>query len=186
MTGMTGSPAPEDQPEEQTPPPPPMAPPSTAVEDLGEIAPPPGDPFPIGAESPEGAVLVRVNRLRTIELLMLLRALSAGVGPALAEVDFTDDTDENVGLMVGLIITGMGEAGPQVMDFLRAVVKPVGKDDKARVSKEMVNPDIEDTLEIVERIVAQEMPDFERLLGKAQTMFERMQTTYRRTRTPAG
>jgi len=184
MTGVTGSPAPEDQPEEQTPPP--MAPPSTAVEDLGEIAPPPGDPFPIGAESPEGAVLVRVNRLRTIELLMLLRALSAGVGPALAEIDFTDDTDENVGLMVGLIITGMGEAGPQVMDFLRAVVKPVGKSDADRVRKEMANPDIEDTLEIVERIVAQEMPDFERLLGKAQTMFERMQTTYRRTRTPAG
>ena len=184
MTGVTGSPAPEDQPEEQTPPP--MAPPSTAVEDLGEIAPPPGEPFPIGSGAPEGPILVRVNRLRTIELLMLLRALSAGVGPALAEIDFTDDTEENVGLMVGLIITGMGEAGPQVMDFLRAVVKPVGKDDKARVSKEMVNPDIEDTLEIVERIVAQEMPDFERLLGKAQTMFERMQTTYRRTRTPAG
>ena len=43
MTGVTGSPAPEDQPEEQTPPPPPMAPPSTAVEDLGVIAPVPGD-----------------------------------------------------------------------------------------------------------------------------------------------
>lgn len=181
MTGVTGSP--EDQPTEQTPP---MAPPSTAVEDLGEIAPVPGDPFPIGVDAPEGAVLVRVNRLRTIELLMLLRALSAGVGPALAEIDFTDDTEENVGLMVGLIISGMGEAGPQVLDFLRAVVKPVGKDDKARVAKEMVNPDIEDTLTIVEAIVTQEMPDFERLLGKAQAMFDRMQTTYRRTRTPAG
>lgn len=183
MTGVTGSPA-IDQPE--TPPPPPPVSPAVAVSDLGEIAPAPGEPFPIGAESPEGAVLVRVNRLRTIELLMLLRALSAGVGPALAEVEFTDDTDENVGLMVGLLVTGMGEAGPQLMDFLRAVVKPVGKADKDRVAKEMVNPDFEDTLTIVEVMVTQEMPDFERLLGKAQAMFERLQTTYRRTRTPAG
>lgn len=188
MTGMTGeSPAnlPEPDPTAVTdapPPAPPMATPQTAVEDLGAIAPVPGEPFEIGSDSPEGPVLVRVSRLKTIEMLALLRAIAAGVGPAIGELEFSEDTEENIGLFVGLLISGMGDAGPEIMEFLRLVVKPVAQSDKDRVRKEMVNPDPGDTLDIIERLVTQEMPDFEKLLGKAQAMFSRVQTTYRRTR----
>lgn len=182
MTDLIGTSS-EPSIHEQTPPP--MASPATAVSDLGAIAPVPGEPFQIGAESPEGPVLVRVNRLRTRELLLLLRAVSAGVGPAMSELDFSEDTEENVGMLVGLLISGMGDAGPQLLDFMAAVVRPVGQDDRDRVRKEMVNPDIDDTLVIVEAIVTQEMPDFERLLGKVQSMMSRVGKAYQ-TRTPSG
>lgn len=150
-------------------------------EDLEVIAPPPGDPFPIGAESPGGPVMVRVNRLRTVEFLALMRCLARGLGPGIAELDFTAEGEEQVGQVVGIMLTALPNASTEFMQFVQTVTVAVGKDDKKRVADELANPSLDDMLAIVERVVENELPDLRELVGKAQAMWGRVSKMYART-----
>lgn len=152
--------------------------------DLEVIAPEPGGVITIGRNSPEGPVDVRVNRLRTIEFLALMRALAAGAGPALAEMDFSDDNEEAIGQIVALCLMAIPEAGTLFVDFIDKVTVPAvpTTDGKARerVHREVRNPELEDTLAIIEMVAIQEIDDIQGLVGKAQAMWGRLVTMYQK------
>ena len=160
----------------------------SARSDIEEIDPQPTDgPITIGVGRGDGGVKVKVNRLKTREFLALLRFLSRGLGPAVAELSFnTDDEEELAGEMIGTLIVALPEATDEFMEFVQAVVTPVGKDDVARVKQEMANPDIDDLMAIGERVVVQEIPDLRRLAGNAQAMWGRIRKVYERHQTTAG
>lgn len=154
----------------------------SARADIEEIDPQPMDgPITIGAGRGDGGVKVHVNRLKTREFLALLRFLSKGLGPAVAELSF-DMSDEEAlaGEMIGTLIVALPEATDEFMAFVQAVVTPVGKDDAARVKSEMDNPDIDDLMAIGERVIVQEIPDLKRLAGNAQAMWGRIRQVYQR------
>lgn len=159
-----------------------------ARSDIEEIDPQPIDgPLTIGAGRGDGGVKVHVNRLKTREFLALLRFLSKGLGPAVAELSFTTDDEEALaGEMIGTLIVALPEATDEFMLFVQAVVTPVGKDDAARVKSEMDNPDIDDLMAIGERVITQEIPDLRRLAGNAQAMWGRIRQVYQRHQTTAG
>jgi len=169
---------------EATPPAPP-SPPSES--DLGEILPDPGAPFRIGAAAPDGGVMVQVNRLKTREFLALMKFLTAGLAPTLGDLDFSQDPEEMAGEMLGMLIIAVPNAADEFIDFVGAVTVPVGKspEDAAKAKRELDNLDPDDLLEIAERVVTQEAPDIQRLMGKVQAMWGRMQKVYARSR-PAG
>jgi hypothetical protein len=161
------------------------APPAPEAEsDLGEIAPEPGGVVTIGGHSPEGPIDVRVNRLRTIEFLALMRALVAGAGPAVAEMDFSSDREEAVGEIVALCLMAIPEAGVLFVDFIDKVTVPAvpTTDGKARerVHRETRNPELEDTLAILEMVAIQEVDDIQGLVGKAQSMWGRLVKMYQK------
>lgn len=150
------------------------------VEDLEVILPQPGEPLVLGQDSARGEYRVVVNRLRTREFLALMRFLTAGVGPAIAEIDFGQDQAELTGELIALLVVGVAEADQEFVAFVQAVVQPVGTSDEeqARVISEMRNPSLDDMLLIAERLAIQEAPDLQRLLGKVQSMWANLSKVY--------
>lgn len=158
------------------------------VPDLEAIAPEPGAVLVIGAQSPKGGVEVRVNRLRTIEFLSLMRAVARGAGPGLATLDFSDDQNEMMGEILAIFLMAIPEAGDLFLDFVRKVTVPAveTKDGKnrARVDEELQNPELEDLLSILEMVALQEMDDIKGLVGKAQGMWTHLSASYNRSYKP--
>lgn len=150
------------------------------IEDLEVILPQPGEPLVLGQDSARGEYRVVVNRLRTREFLALMRFLTAGVGPAIAEIDFGQDQAELTGELIALLVVGVAEADQEFVGFVQAIVQPVGTSDEeqARVISEMRNPSLDDMLLIAERLAVQEAPDLQRLLGKVQAMWANLSKVY--------
>lgn len=150
------------------------------VEDLEVILPQPGEPLVLGQDSAKGEYRVLVNRLRTREFLALMRFLTAGVGPAIAEIDFAQDQAELTGELIALLVVGVSAADQEFVGFVQTIVQPVGTSDEeaARVREEMRNPSLDDMLLIAERLATQEAPDLRRLLGKVQSMWGNLSKVY--------
>jgi hypothetical protein len=123
---------------------------------------------------------VEIQELKTIQLLRLLKIVTRGGGSMFLEldIDFGDDPETFGGKLVALVLMSVPEAEDETLAFLRAMVRPVGliegrslsKDDQARndalwasVGTALVNPPIEDTIDIVEAIVRRVAPDVQSL-----------------------
>lgn len=114
-----------------------------------------------------------VNRVRTRELMLLARVLTRGIGANMDMVDF--DAENADSQMMGLLIVAIPEAGEEVVDLIRALVRPAEKltDDALRKAfqAEMANPDVDTTMDVLGVLVRQEKETFPLLVGKARTLF---------------
>lgn len=126
-----------------------------------------------------------VQRLKLRQLFKLLRIITRGGAdylPALREAFMETDEDERgeaVGVqLVAITLLALPEAENEACEFLRAVVEPhglpEGKDKATRavqeqkydeLNKELINPDLEDVMTILEAVIATEKHDLA-ALGK--------------------
>lgn len=152
------------------------------------------DPEPVIIKLMTG-LPVEVVRLRTRQLFRLMRILARGATPAaLATLNFgssdsPEDNREFASRLLGLVVQAIPEAENEAIIFLNSmcqpagiVVKPPAKLSKAesesndalfeRFSRDMFNPELEDTLSILEVIIANEAGEIQALGKKLSRLWE--------------
>jgi hypothetical protein len=150
------------------------------------------DPQPVTCKMSTG-LQVEVVRLRTRQFFRLLRVLTHGAGPAMmqAGLDFRESAEDFTQKFLMLVVMSIPDAETEAIAFLQSMLKPAGladkpesqqtkqeKEDNAELWKQfntdLFNPDLDDTLELIETIVRQEAPELQALgkkLQRALSMF---------------
>lgn len=138
---------------------------TTVNEDVDTII---SDPTPLVLTS---GIEVNVERLKTRQLMRLMKILTRGAGAAVAEMRIGEDTDasEFAGQMVAAIIFSIPEAENETIEFVRSMVSPVGivsrpnKEQREanqeiieRLDVEFDNPEPEDLVSVLEQVVTVE------------------------------
>jgi hypothetical protein len=153
------------------------------------------DPQPLQCKLHTGLTL-DIQRMRTRQFFRLLRVLTHGAGPALMQnsLDFKGEASEFAGKLLMLVVVSIPDAEQEAVAFLASMTRPAGLVEKqasqltkaeteanaalwARFNEDMHNPEIEDTMDLVEAIVRQEAPELQ-ALGKK---LERMISLFRKT-----
>lgn len=149
---------------------------SPAANDLDIILPPEGEVDVAG-------VPCTVRRLKTREIILVLRIFSTAFGSAMSEVlgdlqgagQTKDEVSEKV---MAMALMAIPEAGDDFVRLMQVLVEPkdrkLPQEEDAAFRAEMANPDIDITLRVVEVVVAQERDEFRELLGKVTAMGKRM------------
>ena len=136
----------------------------------------PGAPFTLST-----GTRIKIARLRTRETMSLLRILTKGAGDVLAQTRFSLDMDpeEFMGIFIGSVMLSVPVAEDETLEFVQRMVLPEFFIDDPRTKPEresnqqmldalyteMHNPELDDLLEIVERVVRAEAPHIQ-ALGK--------------------
>jgi len=133
---------------------------------------------------------VEVVRLRTRQLFRLMRILTRGATPeGLAKLDFTGEPGEFAARLLGIVALAIPEAESEAIGFLNSMTKPAGLVDKkpvqltkqeseinaglfSRFQEEMFNPELEDTIQLLEVIIANEAPDIQALGKKLSHLWQ--------------
>lgn len=133
---------------------------------------------------------VEVVRMRTRQFFRLLRVLTHGAGQALTQTNlsFDGDAGEFAQRLLTLTLMSIPDAESEAIAFLASMCRPAGivdrpesqlskQDSEAnkaaweRFGAEFHNPELEDTLGLIEIIVLREAPELQALGKKLQTMF---------------
>jgi hypothetical protein len=128
-------------------------------------------------------VPARVKRIRTREVMLLARVLTAGLGASLTRIDIDEDGFDQQ--LMGLLLMAVPEAHEELIALIKAIVEPIdpfGQDDKAREQAfraELDNPGIDVTLDVIGAVLAQERDTIPMLLGKARLLVGQVQALYR-------
>jgi hypothetical protein len=139
---------------------------------------------------------VDVLRMRTRQFFRLLRILTHGAGPALtrANLNFGGDAAEFGQQLLMLVVMSIPDAEQETVMFLSSMCRPTGivdkpesqltkaeKDSNAALwddyNREMHNPDLEDTLDLIDVIIRRESPELQALGKKLQRTFKIFQAT---------
>lgn len=152
--------------------------PDTPPPDLEAIAP---DPQHLTIDD----VAARVRPLRTRELMMLLGIVTKGagseaIGTLAGQTDRSDDAF--AALLVGALLSGMADAGDEVIALIRALVEPIHAGDKGRLDEAMRNPDPAVTLDVVGAVAVAERDNLSALVGKARQLATMLAAVYAKTR----
>lgn len=156
-------------------------------------------PDPVELKLSSGSV-VRIERLRTRQFFKLLKILTRGAGHLLMEYRLDGDlTDQEfAGRLLALVALALPEAEDEAVDFLKSMCTPQGliegrsltnadKDRNAELlatyRAAMDNPELEDTLTILETIIKTEAPDIQKLGKRLKAMFEVAKKTGQLTKT---
>lgn len=145
-------------------------------------------PEPVERKLSTGSV-VRIERLRTRQFFKLMRIITSGAGHMLMEYRLDGDLNDKefTGRLLGLVLLALPEAEQESIEFLQSMCVPVGliegrnlsAADKERNTElltnyraAMDNPELEDTLEIIETIVRVEAPDLQKLGKRLKAMMK--------------
>lgn len=158
---------------------------TTVNEDIDTIA---ADPALVTLES--GSQIL-VQRLKTRQLMRLMKVLTRGAGEAITSLSFGEETstEEFTGNLIGAVILSIPEAENETIDFIQSMVLPVGIIERPRtkpeievneglltaLAEELANPELDDLVTIVEHIVTTEAPHM-LALGKRLAVLFKMQT----------
>jgi len=153
------------------------------------------DPQPVQVKLSTGYT-VEMVRMRTRQFFRLLRVLTHGAGPALMQsgLNFGGDPGEFATKLLTLTIMSIPDAESEAILFLTSMGRPAGLSDKLdnqrskqekeaddelwdRHGREMHNPELEDTLEMITVIIQQEAPELQALGKKLQQTMELFQKT---------
>ncbi|KAI4218496.1 MAG: hypothetical protein L6R40_008771 [Gallowayella cf. fulva] len=132
---------------------------------------------------------VLIQPLKARQFFKLLRIITHGAGGMLLNVQFSPgDTPEEFGAkLLALVGFAIPDAEDEVIDFLLAMVLPVGlkdgrtlsktekatnEDMKAALFEELYNPELEDLVTLIEAIVKREASDLQALGKRLMAMFE--------------
>lgn len=131
------------------------------------------DPAPLKLALESGTAF-DLEPLKLRQFLRLLRIVTRGAADVLdqAELDF-NDPQAFMQTFLGMVLFSIPEAEEETVDFIKSVVRPSNltgdaKKDLALVqslSAELDNPELEDTITIVQALVEREAEDL-RALGK--------------------
>ena len=137
------------------------------------------DPEPVTVKL-ESGFPVEVVRLKTRQMFRLLRILTRGAGPAIAQLDFSAEQEDFAQKMLGILIMAIPDAEQETVAFLQSMCKPAELVEKKsaqltkqenehnqelwdRFNAELFNPEIDDTLSLLEVIIANEAPELQSL-----------------------
>jgi hypothetical protein len=129
---------------------------------------------------------VRVHRLKTREFFGLLRILTNGGAPMLAQVDTSGMSEEQmVQLLLSLTLFSLPNAQDEAIAFVQQMVElaeePANKQDgiaaRARLVAYLDNPELDDLITIVEKVVEQEAEDVRALGKRLRSMWDLAQKT---------
>ena len=153
------------------------------------------DPEPVICKLSTG-FQVEVVRLRTRQFFRLLRVLTHGAGPAMmrAGLDFRDDPGEFTQKFLMLVLMSIPDAESEAIAFLQSMCKPAGLIDRAesaqskqekednqalwdQFNKELFNPDLSDTIDLIEAIVRTEAPELQALGKRLESMLAMFRKT---------
>jgi|SRR6516225_2517082 hypothetical protein len=153
------------------------------------------DPEPVIVKMSTGFA-VEVVRLRTRQFFRLLRVLTNGAGPAMmqAGLNFRDNPDDFTQKFLMLVLMSIPDAEQQAIMFLQSMLKPAGLADKPdsqltkqqkednqglwdRFNEELFNPELTDTIDLIEVMVRQEAPELQALGKRLQAMMAVFQKT---------
>lgn len=142
-------------------------------------------------------VFVDVVPLKTREFFKLIKIITNGAGPVLGRMDLFEsglEDNEFAGKLIGLVIMAVPNADDEAVEFIQAMVRPSGlieksyadlnKADRERneflwdqLFEQTANPEIEDTISIIEAIIKREAGDLQRLGKRIRSMLEVAQKT---------
>lgn len=138
------------------------------------------EPQPTGPVKLISGLEVDIVPMKLRETMRLLRIVTRGAGGALestvADLDLNDPA-RFAQTFGALILFSIPEAENEAVDFIQSMVLPVGYDSMNqeqridalnKLAVELSNPELEDTVSIVERVVRRESEDI-RNLGKRIT-----------------
>jgi hypothetical protein len=139
---------------------------------------------------------MEVVRLRTRQFFRLLRILTHGAGPALTQtqLNFEGEAAEFAGKLLTLVLMSIPDAEAEAIAFLASMCRPAGLADKAesqlskqelaankdkweQYGEELHNPELTDTLDLIEIIIEQESAELQALGKKVRRMFEMFRKT---------
>jgi hypothetical protein len=132
---------------------------------------------------------VDIQRLKTRQLFKLLKIVTRGGADLVGNLrlpDSSDDTSEFTTQLLALVAFSIPEAEDEAIEFIQSMVLPVGTDlkPKNRAAREanqelfdelstfLANPEIEDTIAIIEAIVRIESKDIQRLGKRLAATFK--------------
>jgi hypothetical protein len=108
---------------------------TTVNTDIDTLA---SEPVPITLES---GTEILIERLKTRQLMRLLKIVTTGAGDVLTELKFSADMDtaEFTGQLLGAVILSIPEAEDETIDFLKTMVLPKGliADPKSKPEREI-------------------------------------------------
>lgn len=153
------------------------------------------DPEPVIVKLSTGFP-VEIVRLKTRQFFRLLRVLTHGAGPALMQsgLNFRSEPETFTERFLMLVLMSIPDAESEAIGFLQSMCKPSGLADKpdSQLTKQekednqaswdefnqaLFNPELGDTLDLIEAVVRQEAPELQ-ALGKR---LESMMALFRRT-----
>jgi hypothetical protein len=153
------------------------------------------DPQPVLCKMSTGFEL-EIVRMRTRQFFRLLRVLTHGAGPALmqAGLDFKAEGSEFASKLLVLVVMSIPDAEGEAVQFLASMCKPAGEVSKPasqltkqeaeankalweQFGEEMHNPELTDTIDLIEIIVTQEAPELQALGKKLQKILALFQKT---------
>lgn len=131
---------------------------------------------------------VEIVRLKTRQFFRLLRVLTHGAGPAVVQsgLDFTGDSEKFTKQLLTLVLMSIPDAEQEAIGFLHSMCKPSGLAEHPKLSKQeeqdnqalwdrfhadLFNPELEDTIDLMELIVRQEAPELQALGKKLERVF---------------
>jgi hypothetical protein len=139
---------------------------------------------------------VEVVRMQTRQFFRLLRVLTHGAGPALAQsgLDFAAGSEVFGQKLLMLVVMSIPDAEQEAIGFLASMCRPAGIVDKSasqltkqedeankaawtQFNEELHNPGMGDTLDLIEAIIRREAPELQ-ALGKK---FQRTLDLFRKT-----
>lgn len=132
---------------------------------------------------------VEIERLKTRQLFRLLKVLTVGANDFLGTLQLSadTDTDEFAGNLIAALAFAVPAAEDESMDFILSMVTPSGIIEGSKLSKNeaeiniakfahiqevLFNPEIEDTLAIIERIIRIEAPHIQSLGKKISQLLK--------------
>lgn len=138
---------------------------------------------------------VEIVRMKTRQFFRLLKILTHGAGPRMIEqgLDFSADPSAFAARFAALVAMSIPDAESETIDFLRSMCQPAGlaggtggkqpsqmsrqeTENDAKLweefQRELFNPDIEDTVDLVEVIVRREAADVQALGKKLMSLLE--------------
>lgn len=125
-----------------------------------------------------GDIECRAKRLKTREMLSLLKVLTRGLGGGLAEVRIDFESEDAGSQLAGLIVLALPEAMDEFTSFLTTVLEPVDTTRTSDLKVALVNPEFDVLLDAFEVIAVQEADDLSALLGKARRMWTSVSKVY--------
>ena len=119
---------------------------------------------------------VTVNRLKLREFLALMKVVTRGASPLMASIqlDSAADTTEFAKNFLGLLLFAIPEAEDEIIDFIRLIVVPQAgnnPDTLLAIDVAMANPDLEDVVIILEKLVEQEATSVQSLGKRLVSLF---------------
>ncbi len=156
------------------------------------------DPVPETLTLSTGTVVV-IEDLRTRQFFKLLRIITRGAMPALADLSlFQMDSEEDAkafaSKLAGMLLVSLPEAENEAIDFIQSMVKPAGLVERrgarlnkqeterntelwAKVLTDLDNPELDDLVTLIEVVVRREAADIMALGKRLAAMLKLAQKT---------